>query len=678
MKTPRYLLGAALLFWGWQTGWLIWAAPMAMLAEASHFVRARWDFSLTDLKRIWNLCAVLFFGVGFALYSSEETSRVALKFAQWTPFLFYPMLLAQAYGSCEKIPLSVFSWFLRRIPERPLAKKSFNISYLYFAACLLAASATSRTDSFFYPGVVLLIGLALMANRPMRLPAPVWIGLIALVAVAGHFGHQQLHALHANVEGALARWFVGLFNRQPNLEESQTAIGRVGRISLSGNIVLRVQPEPAGSPPTLLREASYDLYKNGVWRSSQSEFVTVFVETNDVAVLQEPKKLNFAVRIAGYLRGGRGQLALPHGAYELQNFPAVLETNRLGIAKIQEGPGLLNLTAYYGPGKSCDAPANTNADLEIPRNEKLVLAQIARELNLDGQSERKKIEIIGKFFREQFAYSTEITRRHVDRSGQKTPLGQFLTVTRSGHCEYFATATVLLLRQAKIPARYATGYIVDESARRGSTYLVRERDGHAWAMIYRKGVWEEFDTTPASTNRAQNFNASTWEPISDFFANLKFQFSKWRWSKTTYTQYVSYLLIPLVLFLVWRILSKRRRQQTGPPPKSGSDAPVWPGADSEFYLFDEKMTAAGLGRQPNELSRQWQWRLETAVMEPERVARIFQLHHRLRFDPQGLTTTDRGMLRSEVKQWMDAFEFKKMALEKMNEANPGNDQDCQK
>ncbi|MBT8330725.1 MAG: transglutaminase-like domain-containing protein, partial [Deltaproteobacteria bacterium] len=36
----------------------------------------------------------------------------------------------------------------------------------------------------------------------------------------------------------------------------------------------------------------------------------------------------------------------------------------------------------------------------------------------------------------------------------------FLTRSRSGHCEYFATATVLLLRQAGIPARYARGYSV--------------------------------------------------------------------------------------------------------------------------------------------------------------------------------------------------------------------------
>ncbi|MEO6035070.1 MAG: transglutaminase-like domain-containing protein [Verrucomicrobiota bacterium] len=660
MKTPIGLLGAALLFWGWQCGLLIWAVPMAIVLEASRFLATRWEFSSGDLKRIWNLCAVLFFGTGIVLYSSEETVRVPLKFTQWIPFPFFPMMLAQAYGNWEKIPLSVFSWFLRRNPETPIAKKTLNVSYLYFALCLLAASATKLTTPLFYPGVVLLIVLALVANRPARLSVSLWVGLITIVAVSGHFGHQQLHMLHGNLEGALARWFVGLFSRQMNMDESQTAIGRVGRISLSGRIVLRLEPEPGGSPPALLRDGSYDVfYRNTTWRNSQNEFATVFVDTNDVATLQEPKALNFSVGIASYLSGGRGELSLPHGSYELHlNFPVVLETNRMGIARIQEGPGLLDMVAYYGPGKSRDAPGST-MDLEIPKQEKATILQIARELNLGEEaSERKKLEKIANFFRDHFSYSMEITRKHIDSSGQRTPLGQFLTVARSGHCEYFATATVLLLRQAGIPARYATGYLVDESERRGKTYFVRERDAHAWAMVFRKekGIWEEFDTTPASAEREVNLAPSSWERISDFFANLKFQFAKWRWSKTSYSRYLSWLLVPLVLFLVWRILAKRTRQRLGSLTDSTGVEPVWPGSDSEFYQFDQKMTALGLGRLPNEPTRYWQQRLEFEVDDPARLAQIFEVHHRLRFDPIGVTEKDRHQLRSSVEYCLRQFE----------------------
>jgi transglutaminase-like putative cysteine protease len=52
------------------------------------------------------------------------------------------------------------------------------------------------------------------------------------------------------------------------------------------------------------------------------------------------------------------------------------------------------------------------------------------------------------------------------RFTNETPLARFLLRTRSGHCEYFATATVLLLRQLGIPARYAVGYAVHEASGR--------------------------------------------------------------------------------------------------------------------------------------------------------------------------------------------------------------------
>ena len=49
MKTPRYLIGAMLLFWGWQTGLFVWAVPMAIILEAPNFIRTRWELSLADL-----------------------------------------------------------------------------------------------------------------------------------------------------------------------------------------------------------------------------------------------------------------------------------------------------------------------------------------------------------------------------------------------------------------------------------------------------------------------------------------------------------------------------------------------------------------------------------------------------------------------------------------------------
>lgn len=64
-----------------------------------------------------------------------------------------------------------------------------------------------------------------------------------------------------------------------------------------------------------------------------------------------------------------------------------------------------------------------------------------------------------------------------------TPLSTFLLKNRSGHCEYFATATTLLLREVGIPARYAIGFSVSEFSPLENQFIVRGRDSHAWTLV---------------------------------------------------------------------------------------------------------------------------------------------------------------------------------------------------
>src|SRR5689334_4185062 len=72
MKTPPFLLGAALVFWGWQTGFLVPGAIMALSLEASRLIRARLEFSDEDLHRIWILCLVVLFAAVFYAFTSNE------------------------------------------------------------------------------------------------------------------------------------------------------------------------------------------------------------------------------------------------------------------------------------------------------------------------------------------------------------------------------------------------------------------------------------------------------------------------------------------------------------------------------------------------------------------------------------------------------------------------------
>jgi protein-glutamine gamma-glutamyltransferase len=294
----------------------------------------------------------------------------------------------------------------------------------------------------------------------------------------------------------------------------------------------------------------------------------------------------------------------------------------------------------------------------VPEDERPALNEVVARLKLDQMSsERQKIRAISSFFHDNFKYSLNIPIS-ARGNGTNTPLGRFLLQTRSGHCEYFATATVLLLRQAGIRARYITGYAVPESARHGDMYLVRARHSHAWALVYHTDsmTWEQIDNTPGSWAEETEASAPWWQSTSDFASNIFFQFSKWRWGKASISRYAQWALAPLILYLVWRILSTRRRQHDASDGLAGSDEPVWPGLDSELYLIDRRLADLHLARQPHESLSRWQQRVEAAFPTASDLSGIFLRHRRLRFDPRGLPSHEREILRSQAMDWLTNFQ----------------------
>jgi len=632
---------------------MLGAILMAALLEGSHFTKPRWELSDKDLNRICDLCLVLFVAAGMLLYSTEDRLVVIFKFAQWMPFCFFPIALAQAYGDRPTIPIRAFSWLLRRVPQSPLARTSFNISYAYFGVCLLSASAATAANDYFYPGVSILILLGLASARPRRVSWQYWIMLSAIVLMCGRLSHQGLKQLQDRMERALGSLIADFFRSKTDQRECVTMIGR-GALTLSGKIVLRVHAPAGDIVPGLLREGAYDSYRMGIWTTGSNEFGQAVITTNGIVRLLAAKKTFSRVDISGYFPDGEGFVPIPHGTFEIEDFPGLLQTNRLGVVKVSDGPGLIETHAEYFTGQSMDGLPGA-MDKGVPDDEKPVLRELVNNLGLTKMTERQKINAVNHFFKEptnHFRYSLNPRARTAD---QTTPLGTFLKQSRAGHCQYYATATVLLLRQAGVYARYITGYAVPESTRHGETYLVRERHKHAWALVYHSDtqLWEQVDNTPgAAWDEVIDAKPPWWEPGRDFLSNLYYRFSKWRWGKGSLSRYSEWALVPLIVYLLGRIVSTRRRQQKAADGPSGNMAPAWPGMDSELFLINQRLAEMQLARQPHEPLNRWQQRLEEAFPRSETLSDIFLMHRRLRFDPRGLTSQDRATLRRQANEWL--------------------------
>ena len=53
MRTPPLLLGATLLFWGWQSDYIVAGEVMGAILESARLVKVRWELADEDLSRIW-------------------------------------------------------------------------------------------------------------------------------------------------------------------------------------------------------------------------------------------------------------------------------------------------------------------------------------------------------------------------------------------------------------------------------------------------------------------------------------------------------------------------------------------------------------------------------------------------------------------------------------------------
>ena len=656
MNSTPFLIGATVLFWGWQTGLWIPGACMAVISEGSHLIRWKWAFSPRDFHRIADLCTLLLTGTAVYLYASDPNPRTILVIIQWLPMVSFPLLASQLYSTTGKVSMGALFWSLRK--ARPA---EVDITYPFLTGCILSASAARAQTPWFYTGLLVLCAWGLWSVRPRNVPVLLWVILLTAAGILGYSGHVGLHHLQGVVEKKLTAWFSSFIREDIGPLSTRTAVGDLGTLKLSDRIVFRVRTESGRRPPPLLHKASYDVFRVNTWFASGPNFKK-FPPAEDggtwhLARGAHPKDF---IRISLPLERGKGLLNLPTGSVEIGAPPSLrLQKNRFGAVKVKEGPPFFRYRVGFIPGTVFDGPF-TNADLAVPETFHPALKKILADLQVSPSRPPGEIlAIISDFFKKNFSYTLALS---TDEHRPKT-IDDFLTRSRQGHCEYFATAATLMLRTAGLPARYATGYSVQEFSGWEKRFIVRQRHAHAWTRVYCNGAWHDFDATPPSWFDMERKDASFFEPLLDLLSWGRFKFSEWRGDRPRgpgIKKYLGWLLIPLVLLLIRRLSTQKRvlRQKRG--ESTALEKPSRKGTDSAFYLIEKTLKAKGYRRDSGETYTAWIDRLEKAETADSLAYRplrpLIDLHNRYRFDPKGLAEPEKRRLQSGVERWMRQYE----------------------
>lgn len=672
--TARTPLLAALALWGWQAELLPWAAAMGLLLTAPQWVRLRWELTPADFSRLWNFTALLFFGTGLYLFLARETlgdeagggggagplegirvlTQAFLQFLRSLPLIFFPFLLVHAWSGAGALPWSVFSLYTRaraaaRSGEAPGDPGHWRVDPVpaYLALTAFASCATTRNAQLYLP---LLLGVVLLGLWPWRNRSAGWTGrlilmaLLAGVTVAVPPWLDRARAAWQSLEGRLLQSGDG---QGFDALHSVTTLGAVGRRQTSGRIVLRVR-SPGGESPGLLREAVYNRYRAQAWAATHRDFMPVD-SSGDASVwrVAPGRRSGLPMTIARATAGADAPLALPGDVVTVRDLPRMLiETNYLGTARLRGGPAIAIYGVERGPDGGLDGPPELgDTDLEpVSGTDRAAVDSVNEALRLRSLAPAVAVRTLERYFASGFEYSLWQPRRRT--APGDSPLAVFLKESRSGHCEYFATATVLILRAAGIPARYAVGY--SPQRRSDEEWVARGRDAHAWCLAHLDGRWRIVDTTPGSWREFESGRAGWWEGLRDLWSDAWFRFAVWRQQGGNWQVAVFVAGMLGLSWMGWRQLrgSRWRRAERGVRRPS---APRVPGWDSEFFTVLRSLEQRhGTRPEPMPLSR---W-IPTVVPAGHPMASALgeaaALHARLRFDPEGLSVEQRARLRELV------------------------------
>ena len=654
-ETPPFLLGAGLLLWGWQCNFFLYALLMAMVLEYGRF--SRWRIPITDkeFNHVSDLSAIVLFAVVVYLFT-VNTYYGIYAILKLLPFLFFLLMLAQIYSTQGKIRLSALFISIRRI-HAPDGNPEIDLSFPYLLVCIISASSGNHHQLQFYLFIVLLFAWSLWWMRPHHSGVVTWLLLFTLSAAAGYGGQLGVSKLQGVIEEAVLDWF-NIFtwhNRDPM--RNTTAIGSLGKLKLSDRILVRVDTHGEKiANRILLREATYMNYGYGVWTNFQNTLQLIDPGSDGRTwQIHKNHRGNRRYTISFLMDGNRSIIPVPHGIDAITSAMATsIEASALGSIMLEMHPGWTRYDAQYTENEIYDVEP-MNEDLSLPHAYKVDLALLVRKLGLDHLDEEQALGVIEKFFSDNFTYSLTQTERY--------PRGKYLTKflfeTRRGHCEYFATATVLLLRAAGIPARYVVGYAIDEYSPLERQYLGRASHAHSWALAYINHAWRVVDTTPAIWAELDAENKALLRPLYDLWSWLTYTIATWDSGdrENVIPRSVLWLALVLMIYIAWHMVIRKRLRRTGGARHRTqllNDSQAYPG----FHALLNRLEQRYPPRRLDEPLGIWIGRLADRY-GLQSLRPMLVLYYRDRFDPCGLEEHEQARFNSLISNFREPEEIEK-------------------
>ncbi len=341
---------------------------------------------------------------------------------------------------------------------------------------------------------------------------------------------------------------VGLGFFQQKSRDGQSMAGFSDKVELGGHGTIRDNPEvvmrvefPNGRWPDEAsihwRAVTFDTYDGRAWsqklgreplwarRTDRStydlaEFYPPSEPRDTIQIYLEPLGTNVLpiVPPVSTLRLGTEKYSIPWGP----------KSGQLGVTP--NGDVMHTIQSELGIGyrlELLEPPPPADADYETPDEVYLQTPdlsartrELARQVAGDGGNDARAAAV-KRHLQANYDYTLEQTNVGND------PIDSFLFETKAGHCEYFASTMVMMLREVGVHARLVNGFLGGRWNDAGGYLAVRQGDAHSWVEYWspRRG-WVQIDPTPAD-GLTPSATESILETAREYWDAMRLNWMKW-------------------------------------------------------------------------------------------------------------------------------------------------------
>ena len=360
---------------------------------------------------------------------------------------------------------------------------------------LLLVSQSLGTMAFLFVDVLLLLQLFLqlhpsdtslfsfkVAGRLLLMVLPVWLLLFIV----------------------FPRFTVGFWRREAPVTQTgfsdEMNPGTIGRVVESDELAFRVKfKELAIRPDDLYWRGAVLSVSDGLHWSKTPRALPL--EDLDPVELIAAKTIEYQIFLEPFFQHWLFALDFFNPETPIQIGGQFAKRKNGGIS--ESGPVLVSRVSYEASAVTTPLRQVELSDLErltylqLPPSLDPEIKELALKLRAPSGGAPQSIDRLSNWFRkEKFFYTLN--------PGRTASLSAFLFASKVGFCEHYAAAAAVLLRAMGFPSRVVIGFQGAERNELGDYWIVRNRNGHAWAETWidqgtRGGHWQRVDIVSVIT-----------------------------------------------------------------------------------------------------------------------------------------------------------------------------------